>query len=269
MRRGVSYALLLVVSAWILFPIYWIVRASLMPLGTSFHLPPQLLFLPTLANYREILTNTDFPSYLLNSFVVGITATALAVILAVPAAYALVRYRFTGRRTLSLVLLTSRMALPVTSLVAFFVQFNRLGLLDSRLGLTIAYLSFNLPLAIWLLIGFMEQLSVEIEYAAMIDGCSRFEAIRRITVPLIAPGMAVTATICLLFSLNEFLFAAVLTSFNAKTATVAVYGYLGQDRLDWELMTATSVLVMLPVLLLAFAVRRYLVSGLTLGALSE
>jgi multiple sugar transport system permease protein len=187
----------------------------------------------------------------------------------VPAAYALVRYRFTGRRTLSLVLLTSRMALPVTSLVAFFVQFNRLGLLDSRLGLTIAYLSFNLPLAIWLLIGFMEQLSVEIEYAAMIDGCSRFEAIRRITVPLIAPGMAVTATICLLFSLNEFLFAAVLTSFNAKTATVAVYGYLGQDRLDWELMTATSVLVMLPVLLLAFAVRRYLVSGLTLGALSE
>jgi len=161
------------------------------------------------------------------------------------------------------------MALPIAALIAYFRQFTSIGLMDTHLGLIIAYLSFLLPLATWLLMGFIQQVPVEIEEAAEVDGLGPLATLRLITLPLVAPGVAVTSTLCMLFSLNEFLFAAILTSERAKTATVAVYGFLGQSRLDWEYMTATSLLVSLPVLMMSLAVRKYLVSGLTLGAVKS
>lgn len=263
------YLGLIVAMLWVLFPIYWIVRASLMPRGLSFVLPPKFMFMPTLSNYAEVLTQGEFPRYFLNSLIVAITSTALSVLVSLPAAYALVRIQFPGRNNIRFVILSARMALPVAALVAYFRQFIAIGLMDTRLGLIIAYLSFLVPLATWLLMGFIQQIPVEIEEAAQVDGLNHFGVLRLITLPLIAPGAAVTSILCMLSALNEFLFAAVLTSDKAKTATVAVYGFLGQSRLDWEYMTATSVLVSLPVLIMAVAVRRYLVSGLTFGAVKS
>lgn len=273
MRRWISGVVIrlvvLAVLAWMTFPVLWILRASLLPGHASLVLPPQLLFEPTFENYWDTLTQSSFPRYFLNSLIVGGGSTALALLLGFPAAFALTRYRFPGRDSLGLYILSTRAALPVIGLIAFYVEFSRLGLLDTQLGLAIAYLSFNLPFAIWLLSGFIEQSPKDLEEAAMVDGTSQLGAMWHVTLPLVASGTAVTAMLCLLFSINEFLFAAVLTSDQAKTATVAVYGFLGQDSLDWGSMTATSLLVAIPVLVFALAVRRNLVTGLSFGALNQ
>lgn len=266
--KRVSSALLTYAFAVLWFlPIYWMIRSSLLPDTDSYLLPPKWFpGPPTFANYAHVLRDTPFPHAIANSFVVAGSSVVVSLLLGVPAAYAIARFRFRGRQSLVMYLLSARMGLPIVVLIALYVEFGHLQILGSRLGLALAYLAFNIPLVTWVLIGFFRDLPAEIEEAARVDGCTRFQVMRHVSIPLAMPGIIAAGILSLIFSLNEFLFAAVLTNTSSQTAPVIVYSFLGQNTLEWGNMSATAVMISLPVVVLMLLVQKRLVSGLTAGA---
>lgn len=270
-------ALLLIVF---LFPIYWIVSTSLKAQADVATLPPHLFdFHPTLANYLSVLQGTttfqtavavpDFTADLLHSFVIGIISTGLALLLGTPAAYTLARVAFRGRAAVALSILATRILPPLGILVPVFVLYSRLHLIDTFVGLIVLYLSFSLSLVIWMMRGFIEDIPPALEECAMVDGCGRLGALIRITLPLVAPGLAATAILSLLFNWNEFLFAVTLTSQTARTAPVAASLFLSAHVVVWGNLSAACVLIAGPIFIFALMVQRHLVRGLVSGAVRE
>jgi len=188
-------------------------------------------------------------------------------LLGTPAAYALSRFNFNRKRDIAFYFLSARMGLPIVALIAFFVQFAKLGLLDTHLALILAYQTFNLPLVIWILRGFVDAAPVDIEEAAQVDGCSRLEAFTRTTLPVIMPGLLAIAILSLIFCFNDFIFATILSISNARTTTVFLFGFFSPERgLEWNYISAGAMLVMIHVLVFSLLVQKYLIRGLTFGA---
>ena len=263
-----------------LFPIYWIVITSLKRQSDVVSLTPQLFdFHPTLENYRAVLTGSttfqtavavpDFTADLWHSFIVGIASTGMALVLGTPAAYALARFRFRGRSLLALSILATRILPPLGVLVPIFVLYRKLDLIDSFTGLIVLYLSFSLSLVIWMMRGFIADVPAALEECAMIDGTGRMGALVRITLPLVAPGLAATTILSLLFNWNEFLFAVTLTSQRATTAPVAASLFLSSHVVVWGSLSAACVLIAGPIFVFALMVQRHLVRGLVSGAVRE
>ncbi|MDH5414622.1 MAG: carbohydrate ABC transporter permease [Flavobacteriaceae bacterium] len=256
----------LIIVLFALFPAIWMVRTSLMYPGDALAVPPKIFFTPTLSNYTYIFTAYDFGRYLFNSITISVGAVVLALVIGTPAAYALSRFTIKRKRDIEMFFLSARMGLPLVILIAFFVQFRMLGLLDTHLALIIVYQAFTLPLVIIMVKGFIDALPPEIEESALIDGCSRLGVLSKITLPAIAPGLIGTAIFALIFCYNEFLFASILTSVDARTAPVAIYGLISPERgLEWHHICAGATLMLIPVLVLSLLVRKYLVRGLALG----
>jgi len=198
------------------------------------------------------------------------TATTIATLaLAIPAGYAFGRLRFRGRKSFAFYTLFTNMAPPIGLLIPYFFVLNRLRLMDTYLGLVTVYLTFSLPFAIWLLITYFEELPRELEEAAAVDGASRFAAFWRIVLPQARGGVAVTAVFSFINAWNEFLYAAVLTGNQTRTATVALFGFISTEEHLWGAFTASGTLIMVPVIVLALAAQRQIVHGLTLGAVSR
>jgi len=208
----------------------------------------------------------DFRKYYLNSVIVTFGSVILVLAVAIPAAYALVRYDFKGKEILGFFFLTTRVFPPIGLLIPFFVMWIKFGLIDTRMGLVLVYMQFNLALAIWMLRGFFSELPDVLEEAAMIDGCSRFGAFMRVILPLAVPGLAATAILTAVFTWNEFLYAFALTGREARTVTVAIYNFIGYEEVEWGRLQAAGTLVILPILIFALSVEKYLVRGLTAGA---
>ena len=265
MKRAFAIALLLAAVLMALAPVYWLATISLKQTVDQFAVPPVWLhFRPTLEHYYAIWNSRDFSAYFWNSAIVAAGSTLAALALGAPAAYALARFRFERAGAW---IISTRMFPPIVSIVPLFLMMNRVGLLDTRLSLAMIYTAFNLPLVVWMMRGFFDEVPAELEEAAMVDGMTRFGAFLRVSLPLAAPGLAATAVFCVTIAWNEFLFALVLAQTDAAiTLPVGIAGQVTQYEIRWGAMSAAGVLAMIPVLIFAFAVQRYLVRGLSLGA---
>lgn len=262
-RREIAASVLLLV---VLFPFLWLAQLALRP-GTDIF-ENTLLFRPTLDGFVALLQGNFLRSFG-NSLLVSTISTVLSLLIGVPAAYALTRWRFRARRQVALWILVTRMAPPIAFTIPFFLAYRWLGLQDTILGLALVYLTFNLAIVIWLMQSFFAAIPVALEQAAWIDGCSVWSAFWRVTLPLVAPGLAATAVLCFIFSWSDFFFALILTRTNAITAPVAIVNFLQYEGWEWTKIAAGGTLVMLPVVIFTMLVRRYLVQGLTAGGIKD
>ncbi len=249
-----------------LTPVLWLLEMSFRS-NTSI-LSTTLFFTPTLENYRGLGAG-GFPASFLNSLVACTASTALALLLGVPAAYTLARFRFRSSKRIAMWILVTRMAPPIAFTIPFFLAFTWLGLLDTVSGLVIIYLTFNLPMVVWTMRSFFAAVPRSLEEAAWIDGAGIWQTFLRVTLPLSAPGLAATGILCFILSWNDFFFALILTRTNAMTAPVAIVNFMQYAGWEWGKIAAAGVLVLLPVLVFTFFVRSYLVRGMLTGGLKE
>jgi ABC-type glycerol-3-phosphate transport system permease component len=252
---------------WAIFPFYWMVVTSLRPESELFARPPALF--PgelTLQHYTELLLGGQFWRYALNSLFLTLVVTGLSVLTSLTAGYALARYRFRGSTVLPALMLYGQMFPAVLLLIPFFIQFRALGWNDSLWALVIVYLSYMLPLCVWLMRGFFAQVPFSLEDAARMDGCTRWQAFWIVIVPMARPGIIAVATWSMIHAWNEFLFAATLiTSAEKRTLPLGLNGLIGQFTTDWGVLMAGGVLTALPIVVVFFALQRHLVSGLGAG----
>jgi len=250
----------------ILFPLVWTLRTSFAYRVLAYKIPPKWFFIPTLENYATIFKDHPFPRFFINSFVVATTSTLVCLILGAPAAFSYSRFR-TGGDALRVSMLTTQMLPAITLVIPFFLIFNAVGLYNTRTGLVITYITFNIPFVVWILISFFESVPRELEESAMVDGCSRFSAFLRIIVPISLPGMLSAGVFCFVLSWNEFLFALILTGMKSKTLPVAVSSLVTQQGTQIGAVSAATMLIILPMVVLYFGLRSFLIKGMVAGAL--
>ena len=257
--------------AAILFPLFWVLLTSFKPPEISQALPPVWDFAPTWRNYRDVLTGNTYTSQvfgvlIIHSLIVTIASTLLGLAVAVPAAYALARIRFMGKRAAADWVLSTIMFPPIVSVIPVFIFASRLGLTDTWPVLVIPYAAFGLPMMIWMLRSSIKQIPFEIEEAAMIDGASQADIIRHIVLPLLTPGIVSASLLAGMMSWNEFLFALTLTRSAVKTAPVGISEFTNMYGTQWGTLTAAATVTVAPVLVITLALRRRVVEGLTFGA---
>jgi multiple sugar transport system permease protein len=265
LRSVIRWSLLLLALAFFLGPVLWIAMTAFKSQREVFSFPP--VFIPEqidLRHFRAILAGTGGRA-LRDSATVATMATVLSLFVGVPAAYALSRFRIGGDH-LPLWILSIRMFPPVVAAIPLFLLYRRIGLSDTYLGLTLAYLTFNVPFVVWMMKGFFDDLPSELEDAARVDGANRWQAFTRIALPLSVPGLVSTALLCFVFAWNEFLLALFLTRTNVVTLPVALSSLVGGHLTLWGQIGALAVVAILPVVILAVVLQRFVVRGLTLGA---
>lgn len=253
---------------WTLGPIYWMVATSFKNGSQLFTWPPTYLpWRPTLGNYNEAFVQRPLLDYARNSVIVAAVSTPLSVMIASLAAFGFGRHRFPGRTLLLFLILAIRMLPGLIVALPLFLIFRDLHLVDTKLGLIIAYTVFNLPFNIWLLQAFFADVPREIEDAATVDGASQLRLFFGIMLPLAAPGLVASAILCLLLAWNEFGFALILTyTIRSQTLPIAIAGFTSDRGTYFGAMAAAGTLAVLPVFLFAIVVQRFLVQGLTAGA---
>ena len=264
--RLAQAAWLILIMLFCVFPFYWMVTTSLKTQVIALESPPAWFFTPTLANYLEVLIDDGVGRSLINSLIVAIATTALAVGLGCPAAYALARFEFRGKRDLWFWFITNRMISPIVLALPFFLIVRNFGLLDTHLVLILIYLTFNLPIVIWICTDQFRSIPYDLDEAAMLEGASQWRIFRSICLPLAAPGVAVSSIFSFIFSWNELMFAMVLTRTNAKTAPAMAVSFMEGYNLPYGKIMATSTLIVVPVIIFALIASRQLVRGLTMGA---
>jgi multiple sugar transport system permease protein len=248
-----------------LLPFLWLLQMSFKPAAAILEFPPRMIFTPTLEHYQG-LWKDGFPQSFINSLITSTVSTLLALLIGVPAAYALSRWSGRGRFGLGLGILLTRMAPPIAFTIPFFLAYRYLGLLDTRTGLILIYMTFNLPLVIWMMQPFFDAVPASLEEAALMDGANFARVFVEIVMPMAVAGIAATAILCFLYAWNDFFFALILTRTDARTAPVAVVNFMNYEGWEWGKIAAGGSLVMAPVLIFSMMVRRYLGSGLTAGA---
>jgi len=263
---GLTWATIIAALIFFLGPFFWILTTSVKGNEDYFAYPP--VWVPadaSLKHYAALFTRSSGARYFTNSLLISTLSMVAALLVSLPTAYSIARWRF-GGGFLSLVLLTLRMLPAIALIIPLYIMYKMLGLTNSYLGLVIVYTVLYVPFAVWLLVGFLRDFPVEIEEAALIDGCSRLRALVSVVVPIIAPGLAVVALFSFIATWNEFLFAIVLTGIETKTMMVLVTSFTsgGTDMFYGE-ASASVVLGVLPAFIVAFMLQRYLVKGLALG----
>jgi len=249
------------------FPVLWALLTSFKTERDVLAYPPKLIFTPTLASYADVLFGSAsvLPN-LGSSLVVASLATALAMLIAIPAAYALARLEFPAKRGTGFYVLANQMLPPVGLIVPYYLVMQKLAVLDTYAGLIVIYLTFSLPFAIWLLVSYFEDIPREMEEAALLDRASRLRALWHVILPQVRGGIAVTAIFVFLNAWNEFLFAVVLGGNRVRTVTVAMFNFISVEQTLWAKLAAGAVLAMAPVILLGLLAQRHIVKGLTVGA---
>ena len=262
---------------WTVLPLAIMLISSFKDLLDAFQLPEQgdwggvgvmFDFDPTGKHYVDLFTDKNFGEYMRNSLVASLGSALISVFLGSMAAYALSRAEFRGKRDLLFWIISVRMAPVVAVMVPLYVIFRSSGLVGTLPGLILAYTTFNLPFAIWILKGFFDNVPYAIEEAALCDGCNRWQALRMI-MPLVAPGVGAFIVLCVLFGWNDFLFASIIGSGGAKTLPVATAELVQPVKIQWGSIMAAGVITTVPMMFLGLLIRRYLVTGLTMGAVRE
>jgi multiple sugar transport system permease protein len=274
-ERYAKHIAVAVVVLLILLPVYWMVNMSLKDRAEFAARPPTLIVeRPTTENYYDLLVTQRFYLKGRNSLVVAIIAATLAVTVGTLAAYALSRFRLPKNFNYHLLftVLTIRMFPPIVTVIPLFAFYNReffgFKLYDTQIGLGLIHGFMELPLVLWMMIGFFRDIPRDMEEAALVDGDSRFAVLRKIALPLVAPGLAATFILVFIASWNEFLVALILTGSRAQTLPIAVAGQIGQYDVQWGNMMAAGVITTIPVLILALLTQRYLTRGLAVGGVT-
>jgi multiple sugar transport system permease protein len=263
-RRATFYGALVLVLAVFVFPFFWMAFNSFKTHEKILEYPPAFVFAPTLSNFRNVFWQTPFVRYTWNSVLISFGSVGVGMLLGLPAAYGIARY---GHRTFALSILICRMIPGISFLVPWFIVFRALGLIDTYTGLVIAHLVITVPLITWIMIGFFEEVPLELEEAGRIDGCSRVGVFLRIAVPLVRPGLVSAGILALIFAWNSFLFPLILAGVKTKTLPVVVYSFMTFDYLDLGGIYAASTLITLPVVIMVLLVQRQFIRGLTIGGL--
>ena len=275
--RIVFWLLIALTLFFFLFPLYWMFLSSIKQPGDVTSLPPRFIpfvqFKPTLANYAAVLSTSamgsrqnTFPWALLNSVLVGGTATVVAVILGTLTAYAFSRFRVKGESDLLFFILSTRMLPPVVVLVPIFLMFTNLGLPNTFVGITLLYIISGLPFVVWMMKGFFDEIPREYEDAAMVDGYSRLEAVWKIVFPEAFPAMLATAVFVLITAWNEFVFVTLLNKQSWGTVPPFLYQIIGYGRTEWSRMAAAAIIYITPIVVFTFVMRNHLLRGVTFGA---
>ncbi len=257
---------LLAVLVFAVFPFYWMVSSSFKGGADLLASPPHWLFAPTLDHYRDVFADQKVTHAILDSLVVAICTTALATLLGTPAAYALARFEFRGKSDLWFWFISNRMISPIVLALPVYLLARNLDLLDTYLVLVLVYLTFTLPIVVWICTDQFRAIPPDLEQAARLDGVDQFGIFWRIYLPLGLPGVAVSAIFSFIFSWNELLFALVLTRRSVQTAPVVATSFMSGYELPWGKIMATGTLIVLPVTIFALLVSRHMIRGLTMGA---
>jgi multiple sugar transport system permease protein len=300
--RSVRATLATVACVIFLIPVVWMLMTAFKPRDAIISVPPQVTFSPSLEGFvglltqRSTLTKMQMERYkqrtdlnwmdrialerglaiigpskyrerLLNSMIIAFASTAASVVLGVLAAYAFSRFRVRATNDWQFFILSTRMLPPVVVTIPIFLMYRQLGLYDTHIGMILLYTVFNLSLSVWLLKGFIDEIPREYEEAALVDGYSRWQAFTRIVLPQAITGIAATTVFCLIFAWNEYAFALMLTSERARTAPPSIPTVLGTAGIEWSAIAAGSLLFLIPVVIVTFALRNYLLRGITFGAL--
>ena len=263
----ILYGILALVLLWTLTPLVWMVLSSFKPTESIISPTPDVVFGPTFENYTNLLSGAgSLLGYAKNSLLAAGISTVISVVLGCLGGYGLARTHFRGKQHLSFWIISTRMAPIAAVIVPLYLIFRNLNLLDSVWGLVVAYLTFNLPFAIWLMNAFFADLPPELEESALVEGATRFQAFWRIALPLVTPGVVTTAILCFLFAWNDYAFAQTFSGPDSGTIPILAAQLVTQTGIDWGALTAIGTVVVLPMIAVGLAVRRYLVRGLTLGA---
>jgi sorbitol/mannitol transport system permease protein len=269
--RDEQVHLVAAIIAWLaallmFFPIFWMVLASFKTEAQAIETPPVLFFHPTLENYREIFARADYLTFAVNSIVISVVATAIMLIIAVPASFAMAFYPTKRTRGTLLWMLSTKMLPAVGVLVPIYLICKDAGLLDSRTALIIIYMLSNLPIGVWMLFTFFRETPKAIIEASRIDGCGVWDSIAHVLLPLGAPGIASTALLCIILCWNEAFWSLNLTAHNAAPLTAFIASFSAPEGLFWAKLSAAATLAILPILLFGWFSQRQLVRGLTFGA---
>lgn len=273
--RGVAIGLVLI---WTCFPIYWMVLMSFKTPIDVTHYPPKFVFKPTLANWENVLlgrqwTGTHYETvkmdvlrYFKNSLIIATGATLLAMILGLPAAYSLARYKFFRKEDFAFTLLSFKFAPALLVVFGLYSVYQKLNLYDTFIGLIIIHQLILLPFVVWMMRSYFAAIPIEVEQAARVDGFSWWGVFTRITLPLIKPALAATSVVAFIYSWNEFLFGYVLSGDVSRPVTPSILGFISYERVLWGQMAAAATLAMVPSVVLSLFIQRYVVAGLSFGA---
>jgi len=266
-----------VLLVWTVFPFVWILLTSLKGPADIISVPPTFVFTPTIDNYAALVigeqrgqtssTRPDFPLFFLNSMIISFGAVALSVAAGIPAAYALARFNFPLKDGFAFVLMSFRFVPFIAFVIPLYLLYQRLGLYNTHAGLIFAYQLITLPFTIWMLRSFFQEVPLEIQEAATIDGCSWFGVLTRVILPLSLPGISVTLILGFMFCWNAFNYPLMLAGRQTFPVTVGAIQFISSEQVLWGQMAAATIVAALPQLLLSLMVQKYIVRGLTMGAI--
>jgi multiple sugar transport system permease protein len=245
------------------FPFIWMLLASFKTQAQIMSTSQMFVFNPTFKNYVNVFKEYNFLTFIINSMIVAIGSTVGSLILGLPAAYAIARYKLQG---LGLLILVARIIPGITFLIPWFILFSKIHLVDTYTALVLSHMLVGLPFIIWIMISFFEALPHEIEEAGLIDGCTKHQVFRLIILPISGPGIITSSLLSFIFSWNNFMFSVILAGDKTKTLPIAVFNFMSYSEINWGALMAAACIITLPVLIIALLAQRYIVSGLAAGA---
>ncbi len=258
------YALVAIFMFPTVFVFYWMITLSLKPQIEAAAYPPIFFrFSVTFKGYMEVFAKHPFLLYTWNSLVVATGCTLLGLIVGLPCAYSIAHWR---QQKLALTILAARIIPGISYLIPWYILFRNLKMVDTYQALILTHLVVGLPIIIWVMIGFFEDIPVELREAALIDGCTDYGAFWRVAVPLVKPGVVATGILSFIFSWNNFLFSVILAGRTTRTLPIAVFNMIGYEEINWGPLAAAATLITLPVIILTLIIQRHIVAGLTFGA---
>jgi multiple sugar transport system permease protein len=259
----IFYLAVIAIALIVLFPFLWMLSSSFKTQVDIIAWPPKLIFTPTLQNYERVFGEQDFLQYFINSTVVGVVAVGLSLVLGLPAAYSIARFK---QQRLAVFILLARLMPGISFLMPWYIIFSRLGLMDSYTALILSHMLIALPIVVWIMSSYFATIPPDLEESAMVDGATRQYAFWKIILPLSAPGVITATTLSFIFSWNNFMFSQVLSMEKTKTLPIAVYNFLSYAEVDWGGVMAAAVAIMAPAIVLTMVFQKYVVKGLTMGA---
>jgi len=257
------YILAVLIALPFLFPLIWIIMASFKTQAQIVAVPPVWLFEPTLENYRKVFLEQEFGRFLFNSSVIAVGSTGLSLIFGLPAAYTISRYR---QQTLGVLILLARLMPGISYLIPWFMLFTKLKMVDTYTAMIASHMLVGMPLIVWIMVNYFDGLPRELEEAAQVDGCTLQQTFMRVVLPLSGPGVITASTLSFLFSWNNFMFALVLSADRTKPLPIAIYSFVSYAEVSWGAVMAAAVVIIAPAIVLTMFFQRYVIKGLTMGA---
>lgn len=260
----ILFALLLaLIIIPILFPFVWMLMSSFKTQVDIISWPPKFIFHPVMQNYERVFVEQNFLQYMRNSIIVSMFSVIFSLVLGLPAAYSIARYK---QKKLSVFILVARLMPGISFLMPWYIVFSRLHLMDSYTALILSHMLIALPLVVWVMSPYFDSLPRELEEAAMVDGLTQQSAFLKILLPLSGPGIVTATTLSFIFSWNNFMFSQVLSQQKTRTLPIAVYNFLSYVEVDWGSVMAAAVTIMAPAIILTMFFQKYVVKGLTMGS---